>query len=168
MEKSSRLPRSFQRCVFSLSLTLFIAVHGTVDAYSHSIHVSDDFHFGLVHSDFDTRLAFFNSQFGPYNGGIIADSPKETRAHSSVQMYFDAPGIYYRYFEFAIVHPGEVIWTLKISLWYPMVALSLPAGDSAGQQRPTAGQSARCQKFKLTHFQPPVCGHPVLLIASGR
>ena len=124
MAKVFKVATLVSAVLFSLSLTLFIA-GWYVDAYSHSIHVSDDFHFGLVHSDFDTRLAFFNSQFGPYNGGIIALTAKGDKSPFEREMYFDAPGIYYRYFEFAIVHPGEVIWTLKISLWYPMVAFSL-------------------------------------------
>ena len=117
-------PRSFPQCCSCFRWRCFVA-GWRFDANEHWIHVKEDFNIGLVHrGDFDTGLAFF-SDSGPYNGGIIALTSKGSPSQFEIEQYFNAPGIYYRYFRFKIVHPGEVIWILRISLWYALVAFSV-------------------------------------------
>ncbi len=124
MAKAFRIATLVSTLLLACSLALFIA-GWHVDAYNHSIHVRDDFHIGLVHRDFDTGIAFFSDEFGPYNGGVIALTAKGDPSPFEKKLGFDAWGIYYRYFKFRIVDPGRVLWTLRISLWYPIAVFSI-------------------------------------------
>jgi hypothetical protein len=129
MAKAFKIAAIVSTVLFVLSPALFVA-GWHFDAQmtqEHSIHVKDEFNIGLIHrGDFNTALAFYGDA-GPYNGGILALTSKGSPSPFDIEQGFDAPGIYYRYFKFRIVHPGEVIWIFRISLWYALVAfLILP------------------------------------------
>ena len=86
---------------------------------------SGDFHVRLLRWPHD----FFSDKDGPYHGSIIAlSSPKKPveRIFSKQQGFGDTLGIYYRYFRWA--DSGAVLWTLSVSLFYPMIVFAvLPA-----------------------------------------
>jgi hypothetical protein len=95
------------------------------------------------------RLVFFNdAQYGPYHGSIIAliddeHPPKAVWAWRVSENYgarkeiifdgkgaiqvtatgADFPGIYYRHFQWP--NTPEPLWTLMVSLWYPVFLFSV-------------------------------------------
>lgn len=90
-----------------------------------SISIADDFHIG-VWSGFagDTlgRLVLFSdTESGPYHGSVIAlrgaDGELSPPLDRQVK-WGDAYGIYYRYFRWS---DGRSLWTLMVSLWYPLL-----------------------------------------------
>jgi hypothetical protein len=124
MAKVFKIAAIVSAVLFVLSLAMFVA-GWHFDASEHWIHVKEDLNIGLVHrGDFDTGLAFFCDS-GPYNGGTITLTSKGSPSPYEVKQYFNAPGIYYRYFRFKTWTSREVIWVLRISLWYALVAFSV-------------------------------------------
>lgn len=93
------------------------------DARKHCISFSTDFHFAVQ----DGRVSFFNDkEYGPYRGSIIALTSPEwpiERIFSERRGFGDTAGIYYRYFRWA--DSGAVLWTLSVSLVYPLVVFTL-------------------------------------------
>jgi hypothetical protein len=82
-----------------------------------------DFHVAVEYG----RASFFNNkEYGPYHGSVITLSsstwPAE-RTFSEQGWFGDAYGVYYRYFRWA--GSGAVLWTLGVSLLYPMIALAV-------------------------------------------
>ena len=84
---------------------------------------SSNFHVAVE----DGRVSFFNvKDYGPYHGSIIAITSREwpiERIFSKQQAFGDICGIYYRYFRWA--DSGAVLWTLSISLFYPMIVFTV-------------------------------------------
>src|SRR5208283_3468380 len=75
------------------------------------------------------RVSFFNvKDYGPYHGSVIALTSDEwpiERIFSERRYFGDTLGVYYRYFRWA--DSGIVLWTLSVTLLYPMVVfLMLP------------------------------------------
>ncbi len=111
---------------FGLSVVLFAASY-RVDPTKTRISLGDNFHVSLlVRRDIDARIVFFNNAgYGPYQGSLVAvgavgSPPQEYPKRVG---FGDWLGIYYRHFRW----PDEVLWTLSVSLWYPMVFFALCA-----------------------------------------
>jgi hypothetical protein len=69
---------------------------------------------------------FNDQEYGPYGGSIITFADGEGRSALEVNTGFDCPGIYYRYFRFRQIQ--YELWTLMVSLWYPLVVFGLLLG----------------------------------------
>lgn len=91
------------------------------------------------------RLVLFSDgEYGLYSGSIIAlvaDGGK-TAPRLKESSFGDVAGVYYRHFEWT--DSGETLWTLEISLWYPILLFAiLPARSvirlirSSGRSRST-------------------------------
>ena len=124
-----------------------------VTPWDHRVSLSRTFHIGVwagFSGDILGRLVFFNdAQYGPYRGSIItlanSDYPSTGKSWfwgvgglgertdydgkgtvEIKELGCDFPGIYYRHFVW--VKTGVVLWTLMISLWYPLLFFgALPA-----------------------------------------
>jgi len=85
---------------------------------------SDNLHVGF----YDGRIDFFSDKHGPYHGSVISLSSGQESAFPAFaerRGFGDTIGIYYRYFRWA--DSGIVLWTLSVSLLYPMIVfLILP------------------------------------------
>ena len=80
------------------------------------LSLSPSFHFGVASRGLESRLILFNdSQYGPYRGSIVRWWGVMNRSTTG---FGDAFGIYYRHFVWS---DGRVLWTLFVSLWYPLV-----------------------------------------------
>ena len=82
---------------------------------------TDEFHVGVYRG----RLDLFNSEY-PYHGSIIAITSLERpieRIFSERRAFGDTVGIYYRYFCWA--DSGAVLWTLSVSLLYPLIVFAV-------------------------------------------
>jgi len=68
-------------------------------------------------------LVFYNQPEGPYRGGIIALVDDQGNAYPRMEreVGFNGLGIYYRYFRW----PGTTLWTLMISILYPLAVFSI-------------------------------------------
>jgi len=121
-----------RRLFNALSLISAVYLLGTVnlwiwsfwaDARTQSLSFANDFHVAAERG----RLSFFNDKdYGPYRGSIIAIVSEEwpmERIFSKHQAFGETLGIYYRYFRWA--DSGAVLWTLSISLIYPLILFSL-------------------------------------------
>ena len=75
------------------------------------------FHVGV----YNGRMDFFNDRNGPYHGSVI--SLIGFRAFAECRGFGDTCGIYYRYFRWA--DSGAVLWTLSVSLAYPLVIFAV-------------------------------------------
>ncbi|MGO8746191.1 MAG: hypothetical protein ACLQNE_09395 [Thermoguttaceae bacterium] len=86
-----------------------------------SLSFSRSFHVGV----FGGRVEFFSDKdYGPYHGSIISldGGPKFAERRG----FGDTLGIYYRLFRWA--DSGAVLWTLSVSLAYPLILFAvLPA-----------------------------------------
>jgi hypothetical protein len=71
-----------------------------------------------------SMLAFYSDPSGPYTGSIIALADPETPRESIPRIRGFGPlaGAYYRHITFP---DGDVLWTLLIGVWYPIVAFSI-------------------------------------------
>jgi hypothetical protein len=80
------------------------------------LSIGDSFHVGVYRG----RLEFFSLKIGPYHGSTISlgDGSEISRWG-----FGDAYGIYYRYFRWA--DSGAVLWTLSVSLSYPMIVFAV-------------------------------------------
>ena len=87
-----------------------------LDVSKHGMVVNQNFHIGF----FNGAVSFYSHDV-PYRGSIIQiDGYPPILALK----HFTFVGIYYRYFRF----PSETVWTLIISLAYPVIFFSvLPA-----------------------------------------
>ena len=105
------------------SVVLFAASYA-VDPWKHRISISQGFHVSLWGRGADARILFFNNaEYGPYRGSMIqagaVGSPPP--AYPKVIGFGDCLGVYYRH----IVWPQKVLWTLMLSLWYPVAVFGL-------------------------------------------
>jgi hypothetical protein len=92
------------------------------DVRKDRLSFSNGFHVGV----YDGRLDFFSDEHGPYHGSIIAITSRERpmeRIFSKQRAFGDICGIYYRYFCWA--DSGAVLWTLSVSLIYPMIVFAV-------------------------------------------
>lgn len=100
-----------------------------VTPWDHRLSLSHGFHLGVWSGSTGETLGrlviFNNAEYGPYSGSTIQIGdgngnvyPRFTRRTG----WGDAWGVYYRYFRWP---DGHTLWTLMVSLWYPLLAFSL-------------------------------------------
>lgn len=68
------------------------------------------------------RVEIFNDASGPYRGSIIGLVGADGKIYPPLDgeiAWGDAWGVYYRYFR---GQDGRILWTLSVSLWYPLLA----------------------------------------------
>jgi hypothetical protein len=117
------IPRVFNTLsLLSAALAVCLIVLGVwtlgVDPRDYCVSINDTFHVGACRG----RVEFFNNrEYGPYHGSIVSLSDGSEFAER--QGFGDAFGIYYRYFRRA--DSGAVLWTLSVSLAYPLIVLAL-------------------------------------------
>lgn len=93
-------------------LFLFVLSHDVVAGFKGGIAVTPRFRVGV----FDGGLWFHSDEL-PYRGSTIAISGSSSQAIRSKG--FDLPGVYYRHFRFPL--EPEPLWTLRLSLDYPLL-----------------------------------------------
>lgn len=68
------------------------------------------------------RVEIFNDAYGPYRGSIIGLVGADGEIYPPLDReiaWGDKWGVYYRYFR---SQDGSILWTLSVSLWYPLLA----------------------------------------------
>lgn len=94
---------------------------GRVDPRREFLSLSSKLHITLTtFGPADARLTFFNdTNYGPYQGSIIHVGFPSDPNEPSVTSIGDTAGVYYR----KIWWPdGLMVWTLSLSLFYPLAA----------------------------------------------
>jgi hypothetical protein len=107
-----------------LACTVFLWVWSFwTDPRKDCVSLSGNFHVAVENG----RASFFNMKdYGPYHGSVISLSSGEETAYSAFaerRGFGDTLGIYYRYFRWA--DSGIILWTLSVTLLYPMIVFSL-------------------------------------------
>ena len=125
----SRVPRSLivWLILLLLSIALFAASYNVGDPRKRHISLSRGFHVSLTErGDFDARIVFFSdAEYGPYQGSLVSVSAvdgSEPEYPKSLG-FGDLLGIYFRHFRW----PDQVLWTLAVSLWYPILCSAFGA-----------------------------------------
>jgi hypothetical protein len=128
-----------KRVAFTLAgVTLLLsALTFVVDPWNHFVSLSSHVHIGVwrIRGDSLGRVMFFSdAHYGPYRGSLIdleygdvVVSPFDRRVE-----WGDTCGIYYRWFHRT---DGKTLWTLALSLWYPLVAFIVTGAFLARYQR---------------------------------
>lgn len=131
-------------CAVLLSITLLLLlVAPFLDPIDIHLSLGRAFHVSVQCRRFDSRIVFFNdSEYGPYRGSVIGLSDDDGNVYppSQRQLSFgDAWGVYYRYFRWS----DATLWTLTVSLWYPIVILSaIVIGVRRGRGRRDSAKSS--------------------------
>ena len=112
-------------------LVLLFLVGYIVKPSEYHFSFRDDLHVGVSSRGFDSRLVFFNdAEYGPYRGSVIELVGAEGSIHSPLEReesFGDSWGIYFRRFQWS----GSTLWTLVVSLWYPVALLAIiPIADA--------------------------------------
>ena len=95
----------------------------STDPRKDCLSFSSEFHVAVL---LWPRRASSATRNGPYHGSIIAMTSPERpieRIFSKQRAFGDILGIYYRYFRWA--DSGAVLWTLSVSLFYPMIVFAV-------------------------------------------
>lgn len=113
--------------VLAVVILLLAAATSFVNPWDHRVSIGRHFHISVwdgFQGDAIGRIVFFNdAEGGPYRGSLIALEGESLEQLERVS--FDWYGIYYRYFHW---RAGDTLWTLMISLWYPLLlCLVLPS-----------------------------------------
>jgi hypothetical protein len=113
---------TFVSAVLAASTLLLWIATFFVTPWDHRLSLTRNFHVGVwngVNGDTLGRLVVFNNaDYGPYRGSMMGSV--ERRVASG-----DTLGVYYRYFR---TPDGSTLWTLMVSLWYPLLIFGiLPA-----------------------------------------
>ena len=135
----------------------------------HHVSFGDSFHIGVSEADGDDtigRLVFYNTEDpGPYYGSLIqmfGPSTLLSEAH-----FGDTAGIYFRYFRW----PPGVLWTLMISLWYPLILFSIQPAIWLIlnlRSRTHPGFCPKCQyDLRASAGQCPECGTEISSTAAN-
>ena len=114
----------------AMMLVLTIALWAgafVLDVSRHHLSITDSFHVGLTRGPGFSpvgRIAFFSEDEGPYQGSIICLSDETGRSSRPIDQvkFGDACGVYYRCFHF--LDTGETLWTLTVSVLYPLAAFT--------------------------------------------
>lgn len=113
---------------FCLTLVAWNAA-GNIDPRTPFLSLSDHCHLGLrTRGSLDARLQVFNdASYGPYSGSIIGVSaggrgPTSAPVWPKVWGIGDDAGVYYRMIRW---QDGTSLWTLSLSLAYPLIAAAL-------------------------------------------
>src|SRR5271157_3829938 len=122
----------FRRIFNTLSLFSAILLACTIILWAWSfwtdprkdcVSFSGNFHVAVENG----RVSFFNvKDYGPYHGSLISLSSAQGPAFPAFaerRGFGDTLGVYYRYFRWA--DSGIVLWTLSVTLLYPMVVFAM-------------------------------------------
>ena len=105
--------------VFLCLLLLLLLLGYATNLEQHQLSLSRDFHVGILNVGLDVRIVFFdNAEYGPYRGSIIGFAGDE---YPHAIAFGSSFGIYYRHFTW----PDSTLWTLTVSVWYPLIAFSI-------------------------------------------
>lgn len=111
--------------LFLCTIACFVA-RGVTNPWKSALHVTSRFHIGvLARNGLDSRLCVYDDPYGPYNGGTISLSPARSGPDPLAPKVFsigDSWGVYYRHITW---HDGAVLWTLQLSLWYPLIVFGI-------------------------------------------
>jgi hypothetical protein len=120
----SAVSAAFAAC----TLLLWLATVA-VTPWDHRLSFGHGFHVAVwsgVSGDKLGRLVFFNdADYGPYRGSVIQIVDEKGELHPKLDRsieWGDSFGIYYRYFRWP---DGHTLWTLMMSLWYPLFLFSI-------------------------------------------
>ncbi len=137
-------------------------VTGDVKPEKQHLSLSRDCHVSISEFLGGRRLSFFSyARWGPSLEGIWAvsgkdDPPNETAVYlggaagyirdPSIRInWFDAPGIYFR-----LRQPtnGQSMWSLSVSLWYPLISSGVLPGVWMARRM---GRNRRARGFAVIH-----------------
>ena len=114
-----------------VSVLLFLAGFAA-NPLERRLSVTEDFHICLwLYRDTDVRLVFFNDHdYGPYFGSIIGMVDDQGNVYPPIareSRWGDCCGVYWRYFHWkeAWGQKDPVLWTLMVTLWYPLILFSV-------------------------------------------
>lgn len=113
-------------CAAAIVVAWIVVSCGLVDPQRHRIRLGPSCHVSLQHFDGASIVIFNDGDYGPYRGSIVglAGDPNGPIAHG----FGSTAGIYYRHFRWP---DGSTLWTLSVSLIYPlMLASILPIGSA--------------------------------------
>jgi hypothetical protein len=98
---------------------------GNIDGITPLATFSKDCHLTIFGHGADYRVAIYNDAvYGPYHGSIVGMAGPDGRTGIQGHGFGDTAGVYFRHFRWP---GGAVLWTLMISLLYPLaISLVLP------------------------------------------
>ncbi|MDB5392332.1 MAG: hypothetical protein JWM11_7978 [Planctomycetaceae bacterium] len=112
----------FSLCLSVISGMLFLCGFAA-NPWEHYLSFNKSFHVGVWNREFDSRIVFFNdAEYGPYRGSLIGLEGSDPSLDPQIRAFGDTWGIYYRDLRW----PDERLWTLMVSLWYPIILFALP------------------------------------------
>ena len=116
--------------MFLCFFLLLLLIGSATSPDQNYVALSPNFHLGILNDGLDSKIVCFNdAKSGPYRGSIIGFTGDE---YPHTIAFGSSFGIYYRHFEW----PDSTLWTLMVSLWYPItVAALLPAGSVVLKRR---------------------------------
>jgi hypothetical protein len=129
-------------CAVPLTISLLLLlVAPFLNPADNYLSFGRDFHVSAECRKFDSRIVFFNdTAYGPYRGSVIGLSDDDGNAYPPLQRqlaFGGAWGVFYRYFRWT----DATLWTLTVSLWYPIVILSaIVIGVTWGRGRRDSAQ----------------------------
>jgi hypothetical protein len=94
------------------------------NSWTHFITLAPGLHLTLTTRDGGANLAFFNDgRLGPYLGGTLGITSKGSQHPTQIRdTQFDAIGVYFRLIRWP---SGPKIWTVTLSLWYPLALCAI-------------------------------------------
>lgn len=103
-----------------LCLTCGILLIGCLSTESFcSVRIAKGFHIGVRHAGMDSRFVLFNNaSYGPYTGSVVGLMGADVPARRG---FGDSLGVYYRH----LTWPHDVVWTLAVSFWYPILLFAI-------------------------------------------
>jgi len=104
----------------------------------HSFRITEGIHIGISGGSVGSRFVFYNNaRYGPYTGsvvGLVGDDVPVQRG------FGDSLGVYYRHFFW----PDHVVWTLAVTVWYPLVLFAIwPCRAALKMRRRARSESLR-------------------------
>jgi hypothetical protein len=111
--------------LMAVTALLFIISVCDLDPRDHHLSITSRCHVTVEHGD----IVFFNNaDYGPYRGSVVQLSGDDGPAYPPIERsaFGDICGLYYRHLRW--LDSGDVLWTLAVSLAYPLVSFAiLPA-----------------------------------------
>lgn len=113
-----------------LGVALLLSIATCIfNPWEHRVTLTDQFYVGVwrgFSGDTLGRIVLFNdAEYGPYRGSIIQFTDDAGNVHPEFERRIalgDSFGVYYRYFR---VPSGATLWTLMVSLWYPVALFAV-------------------------------------------
>jgi len=108
--------------LLGVAIFLLVASHCNLDPRQHSVSITGDCHVTVANG----YIEFFNdAEYGPYRGSIVAILDDQGNSHPPIERtgFGETWGVYYRHLRW--LDSGDVIWTVAISLVYPLVLFSI-------------------------------------------